>query len=378
MADRWQILVATDLTDESLALLRGAPQVAVQTATPTLAAVREQIASAHALISRDDVPVDATLLDHAPLLRVIGRVGASVGNVDIEAVTRRGIIVMNTPGANAIAAAEHTLALMLALSRKLIVAHNSLREGWWLLDRKQQRGTQLHGKTLGLIGLGRVGSRVARGALALGMTVLAADPYIGEDQATETRVTLVGLRELLRRSDFVSLHVPVTSETRGLVDAAFIEQMQPGARLINTAHGSVIGEEALAAALKSGRIAGAAVDVFNEEPPYHSPLIGLEQIVHTPHIGDNTIEATQDLSREIAQQVLDALNDHDYRNAVNMPFQTGVNFAALRPYLLLAERMGSLFDTLARHPVMRVAIECRGEDTATLIKPLTVALLRGC
>lgn len=371
------ILVATDLTESGVALLHDADDMEVHVITPTVQAVREGLQNAHALIARDDVHIDRPLLECAPHLRVIGRVGAGLSNIDIEAATSRGIIVMNTPGANAIAAGEHTLALMLALSRKLVTAHNSLKDGWWLLDRKRQAGTQLHGKTLGLIGFGRVGHVVAARALSFGMTVLAYDPYLTDDQIGDTRVMLVGLRELLQKSDFVSIHVPPTSETRGMIDESIIGQMKQGARIINTAHGSILDEDAVAKALKEGHLAGAAVDVYREEPPYSSPLIGLDNVIHTPHIGDNTVEATQDLSLQIARQVLDALRGTDYRNVVNMPFAPGLDFESLRPYMTLAERIGVLLHTLARHPVRRIAVEYRGEEMTGMVKPLTVALLKG-
>ncbi|MBZ0295231.1 MAG: phosphoglycerate dehydrogenase, partial [Anaerolineae bacterium] len=295
----------------------------------------------------------------------------------LEAATERGIIVMHTPGSSAIAAGEHAMTLMLALSRKLVVVHDSLKEGWWLLDRKRQAGTQLFGKTIGLVGLGRVGQVVAQRCLAFGMTVLAYDPYITEEQLNDDRVLLVSQRELLQRSDFISIHVPVTNETRGMVNAAFIEQMKPGARLLNTSHGTIWNEEAVAQALKDGHLAGVGVDVYPEEPPYNSPLIGLDNVIHTPHIGDNTQEAMQDLSAQIVQQVVDALHGVDYRNAVNLPFISGVDFETTRPYMRLAECVGAVLHTLARNPIRRVEVEYRGEEVAGLVKPLTVALLKG-
>lgn len=373
----YTILVATDLTPESLDLLRAAGDVEVVQVAPAPAAVRDKLKTAHAVIAREEVPFAAEGLAGAPLLRVIGRVGANLSGLDIDAATARGVIVMNTPGANAIAAAEHTFTLMLALSRKLVAAHISLKDGYWLLDRKRQAGVQLYGKTLGVIGIGRVGGAVAARALAFGMTVLAYDPYVSEEQLAESRVGLVGLRELLARADVVSLHVPYTPETRHLLDEKAIAGMKPGARVINAAHGGLIDESALAAAIKSGKLAGAAVDVFAEEPPYNSPLVGLENVIHTPHIGDNTLEATQDQSLLIAAQVLDALRGHDYRNAVNLPFVAGTGFEEARPYMALAEKMGGLVYTLARHPIRRVAIEYRGDEIGALLKPIGVAFLRG-
>jgi D-3-phosphoglycerate dehydrogenase len=209
------------------------------------------------------------------------------------------------------------------------------------------------------------------------MTVLAYDPYITEDLVSDERITLVGLRQLLQRSDFVSLHVPVTAETRGLLNADAIKLMRPGARVINTAHGSIWDEQAVAQAVKDGHLAGAAVDVYSEEPPYNSPLVGLDGVIHTPHIGDNTAEAAQDLSGQIVHQVLDALRGTDYRNVVNMPFMPGVDFESAQPYMRLAECIGVLLHTLARYPVRRIAVEYRGEEVDGMVKPLTVALLRG-
>jgi D-3-phosphoglycerate dehydrogenase / 2-oxoglutarate reductase len=374
---KFSILVATDLTDESAQLLHGSPDIEVKFITPSVSAVRDGLKTAHAIIARDDVQIDAALLDNAANLKVIARPSAGVSGIDVELATGRGIIVMNTPGISAVAAGEHTLTLMLALSRRLVDAHNSMRAGYWLLDRKRQAGTQLFGKTLGIVGLGRVGKIVAHRALGFGMTVLAYDPFLSEDQVDDERVMLVGLRELLERCDFVSVHVPATRETHGLINADRVQQMKPGARLINTSHGSVLDEQAVANALKDGHLAGVALDVFAEEPPYNSPLVGMEGVIHTPHIGDNTVEATQDLSIQVVQQVLDALRETDYRNVVNLPFMPGVNFDTIKPYLTLAERIGILLHVLSRHPVKRVAVEVRGEEISGLVKPLTVALLKG-
>lgn len=374
---KFNVLVATDLAESGLNLLKEADDIELQTVTPSFLAVRDGLKTAHALIARDGVPVDKALIDGAACLQVIGHVGAGINGIDMEAATSRGIIVMNTPGTNAIAAGEHALALMLALSRKLVVAHDSLKDGWWLLDRKRQAGTQLHGKTLGIVGLGRVGTIVAHRCLAFGMTVLAYDPYLSEEQVSDERILLVGMKELLSRSDFVSIHVAATRETMRLFDAETIAQMKPGARLINTSHGGALDENAVAQALKDGHLAGVAVDVYAEEPPYNSPLLKVDNVIHTPHIGDNTVEATQDVSIQIVQQVLDALRAVDYRNVVNMPFMPGVDFESTRPYLRLAECIGTILHTLARNPVRRVAVEYRGEEVGGLVKPLTVALLKG-
>ncbi len=373
----FNILVATDLTEQGMNILRANDGVTVYTVPPNPQAVREKLADAHAIIARDDLPFDNAMIDAAPHLRVIGRMSASLSGIDVDAATKRGVIVMNTPGTNAIAAGEHTLALMLALSRKLVTAHNSLKEGYWLLDRKRQAGTQLHGKTLGIVGLGRVGLIVAHRALSFGMTVLAYDPYLPEDHVDDERVMLVNLQELLSRADFVTIHVPATPETRGMFNADMIARLKPGARLINTAHGSIIDESALAHAIKSGQLAGAALDVYAEEPPYNSPLIGGDHVIHTPHIGDNTVEAAQDLSIQIVTQVLDALNGDDYRNVVNLPFMPGIDFEDARPHMIMAERMGAILHALARAPIRRLAVEYRGDELSGLIRPVTVAILKG-
>ena len=374
---QYNILVATDLTETSLHLLEEAEDVEFKVVPPKTAKVREALRQAHVVITRDDFQLDAPLLEHAPHLRMIARVSASLNGLDMEAATERGIMVMNTPGTSAIAAGEHTMTLMLALSRKLTVVHNSIKDGWWLLDRRQHAGTQLYGKTIGLVGLGRVGKHVASRCFAFGMTVLAYDPYISEANIPDDRITMVSFKKLLERSDYVSLHVPSTRETVQLFDAETISQMKTGARLINVAHGSLIDEQALAEAIKEGHLAGAAVDVFHEEPPYNSPLVGLEQVIHTPHIGDNTIEALDDLSTQIIQQVLDALRDQDYRNVVNIPLIPGTDYETIRPYLRLAETIGSLQHSLARTAISRVEVEIRGEEMQGLIKPMTVGILKG-
>ena len=371
------VLVATDLTPESIALLEESDDIRVTCVPPKTSNVRASLVDAAAIITRSDFKLDAPLLERAPELRLIARMSAGLTGIDIDAATERGILVMNTPGVSAIAAAEHTLTLMLALNRNLPALHESLREGWWLYDRQQQVGAQLHGKTIGIVGLGRVGHRVARLCLALGMTVLACDPYIREEQVEDRRISLVGLRELLSSADYVSMHVPATKETVDFFNDETLRLMKPGACFINTSHGGIIKESLLAEALKDGRLGGVAVDVWNEEPPFNSPLIGLDRVIHTPHIGDNTAEARQDLSLQVVKQVLDALNDRDYRNVVNMPLLPGVGYDEIRPFMQLAECIGALHHILTRSPIRRIAIEIMGEDMNGLIKPMTVGILKG-
>lgn len=373
----FNILVATDLTPPSLELLKQAADARVTVVAPNLPAIKAHLPQTHALIIRSDLVIDASLLEMAPQLKLIACVSINVNNIDMQTATERGILVMNTPGASAVAAGEHTLALMLALARRLVSAHDIMRRGLWLLDRSRQAGIQMMGKTVGIIGLGRVGSLVALRCLAFGMNVLAYDPYISDELVTDTRIQLVSLRDLLAESDIVTLHTPSTRETQNMVNADFIAQMKQGVYLINTAHGSLIDEQALAEALRSGRVAGAAVDVYRETPPYNSPLIGLENVIHTPNIGDNTVEAMQDVSTRVVQQVLDALRDVDYRNVVNLPLLPGVDYETIRPLMHLARCMGSVVFTLARHPIQSVAVQTNGDDLSGLIKPITVGLLQG-
>ena len=371
------VVVATDLTPESIALLEAQSDLAVKSVPPKTASVRAALQDASAIITRSDFKLDAPLLDHAPKLRLIARMSAGLTGIDIDCASERGILVMNTPGVSAVSAAEHTLTLMLALNRNLPAVHESLRDGWWLFDRTQQVGVQLHGKTIGIVGLGRVGQRVAQLCLALGMTVLAYDPYIRPERVNEAQIQLVSLRELLGACDYISMHVPATKETQDFFDADMLRQMKRGARFINTAHGGIIKEALLAEALLDGHLGGVALDVWNEEPPFNSPLFGMDKVIHTPHIGDNTAEARQDLSLQVVEQVIDALSERDYRNVVNMPLLPGVSYEQIRPYMQLADSIGALQHVLARSPIRRIAIEIIGDDMNGLIKPMTVGILMG-
>jgi len=372
---KYTIAVATTLTNDALAVLQNAKDVDLKVVQADEKVVRKALATADALLIRDDFPVDAGLLAEGKRLKIIGRVGVSLAGIDLEAATQRGVIVMNTPGANATAAAEYTFALLLALSRPLIASHAAVGAGKW--ERGQSNGVQLAGKTLGLIGLGRVGRRVAERAVAFGMNVLAADPYVAESQVNDLRVKLVSLDDVLIRADFISLHCAVTPETNQIIDARALSMIKPGVRIVNLDHGSLIDAAALAEALRSGRVAGAALDVFDTEPPSGSPLLQAQNVIHTPHLADATVEAQRDLSTQIVTQVLDALRGEDYRNAVNMPFMIGGDYEALEPYLRLAERVGALHHFMARGKIRRVAVEFKGDEISGLVKPLTVALLKG-
>lgn len=370
-----RVVVATTLSEAGLSLLRGEVGGLAQVIAPEQAAQHTALASAEAILIRDEISIDEALLSRAPSLKVIGRAGVGIAGIDVETATRRGIIVMNTPGINAISAAEYTFALMLGLARHMIEAHNRLSSGQWKRDALS--GMQLAGKTLGIIGLGRVGTAVAKRAIAFGMKVQVYDPYVNESQIQGMQVKLVGLDVLLANADIVSLHCAATPETRHLINLEALTQMKHGALLINTAHGSIVDEQALLSVLDSGRLGGAALDVFAREPHPENRLLNHPKVLHTPHLGDSTVEAQHDLGVMIVQQVLDALRGVDYRNVVNMPVIDGQPFPVMLPYLRLAEGIGRLHYHMADGDIRRVLVELKGEEFRDLVKPMTVALLKG-
>src|ERR1700675_2914819 len=312
-----KIIIADKISERGIALLRDTGWNIVLPAAGTLAA---EIADADGLVVRSATKVNRELLEKALKLRVIGRAGVGVDNVDMEAATHRGVLVMNTPGGNAVSVAEHTFALLLALARGVPQSNAAIQAGRW---EKTSAGMELRGKTLGLVGLGRMGTEVARRARALEMKVLAFDPYVTPAAARELEVELIPFEDLLRRSDVISLHTALSSATEKMINAAAIAQMKKGARLINCARGELIDEVALAEALRSGHLSGAAVDTFAQEPPKNSPLIGLPNLIATPHIAGSTAEAQEEVGTLIAQQVRDYLAEGIIRNAVNLPSFSG-------------------------------------------------------
>src|ERR1700723_3339404 len=343
-----KIIVADKISERGFALLREAGWDVV---TPAPGALAAELATADGLVVRSATKVTAELLEHAPKLRVVGRAGVGVDNIDVEAATHRGILVMNTPGGNAVSVAEHTFALMLAMARSVPQSNASIHAG-----------PELRGKTLGLVGLGRVGTEVARRARGLEMKVLAHDPYVTPAAAREVEVELVTLDELLKRADVISLHTSLSPATEKMFGAAVFAKMKRGARLVNCARGELIDEAALAEALKSGQLAGAAVDTFAEEPPKNSPLIGLANLIATPHIAGSTAEAQEEVGTAVAQQVRDYLADGLIRNAVNMPALSPEQYRRLRPYIDLGERLGALIAQAAPSPSFsRIRIRYAGE-----------------
>ncbi len=297
-----------------------------------------ELADTDALVVRSAVQVDDTLMESAPKLRVIGRAGVGVDNIDAEAATRRGIVVMNTPGANSVAVAELAIGQMLALARQLPRANATMHSGKW--EKKSLQGAELRGKKLGILGLGRIGLEVARRARAFGMELLGHDPFVSPAIARENEIRLVSVEELFREADYLTLHVGLTPQTTGIINQNSIASMKKGVRIVNCARGELIVEEALAEALKSGQVGGAALDVFTQEPPKNSPFFGLDDVILTPHIAGSTAEAQEAVGIQIALQVREYLKLGVVQNAVNMTSLSHEEYVELSPYITMAQRLG--------------------------------------
>jgi len=369
-----RILVAEAIAPEGVAALEARHAVDVRTGL-SADDLRAIVGDYDALIVRSGVEVDAALIAAGTKLQVIGRAGVGVDNVDLEAATRAGITVVNAPTGNTIAAAEHTIALLLALARRVPAADASLRKGEW--SRSKLQGVQLRGRTLGIIGLGKIGMAVAERARGFGMTLLGSDPFVTAEQASLRGVELVTLETLLERSDAVTVHVPLTRGTTGLIDARAIARMQPGAFVLNVARGGIVDEAALAAALREGRLGGAGIDVFEQEPPAGSPLLDAPNTVLTPHLGASTVEAQVAVAEEIAEQVLDVLDGRPAQYAVNAPLLSAEAEQTIGPYLPLAETLGRFLAQFARGGVGTLTIELAGDLARTESGPVTAAALRG-
>jgi D-3-phosphoglycerate dehydrogenase len=328
-----------------------------------------------AMIIRSGTRVTKDILQSATKLRVIGRAGVGVDNVDLEAATKRGIIVMNTPEGNTISTAEHTFSLLMALARNIPQAHELVKTGQW--KRHDFLGTELNGKVLGVIGFGRIGREVAKRASAFGMRVIAYDPFIAKTSVKEYPVEFVELKPLLNQSDFITIHTPLTPETKHLLNRESLKQCKRGVRIINCARGGIIDEKALLEAIQSGMVAGAALDVFEKEPPGENPLLKLPQVISTPHLGAATQEAQENVAVDVAHQVVDALKDRAIKNAVNLPNLDPETLKALRPWLTLAEKIGMLYTQLFGGSLQTVTIRYGGEVTRYGLSPLTIGILKG-
>ncbi len=367
-----KVLIADAVSPAAVAVLEAADGITVIRSNKD--EFRDHLAEAEGMLIRSAVKVTQAVLDAAPKLKVIGRAGVGVDNVDIPAATSRGVVVMNTPGGNAIAVAEHTIALMLAMARNIPAAAASTTAGKW--EKKKFLGNEIQGKTLGVVGLGNIGMQVSRRAKPFGVTVIAYDPYISSDAAKDRGIEMVELDELYRRSDYVSLHVAATDETRGMINSESIAKMKDGVRIVNCARGELLRSADLDQALADGKVGGAALDVFETEPPGESPLFRHPNVIATPHIGGSTEEAQELVGIRIAEQVRDYLLNGVVMSAVNTPSVSAEQHAELAPFLTLAERLGSFTAQIADGRLVRVKLTYSGsfgETNSHLIRNAALA-----
>jgi D-3-phosphoglycerate dehydrogenase len=376
MEENKKVLVSDPLSKRGLDILEKAKNLKYDL-KPNLSPeeLKKIIPGYDAIIIRSETRLKADIIEAADRLKVIGRAGIGLDNVDLPAATKKGIVVMNTPQENAIAAAEHTIALMLSISRKIPQATSSMRAGKW--EKKKFVGVELYNKTFGIIGIGVIGSIVADRARGMRMKVIAYDPYISKEVAEKKGVDLVSFDELLGRSDFISIHTPLIDETRNLIDRNAFNKMKNGVIMINCARGGIVNEKDLYDAIKEGKVAGAALDVFEKEPAIGNPLFELEQVISTPHLGASTGEAQENVSIAIAQQIVDYLLLGEARNAVNIPMVSPDILPFLRPYLRLGEKLGSFLAQISNYAIEEVRIEYHGEVLEYGTQPITISVLKG-
>lgn len=373
-AARPRILIADPIAPEGIEMLRAAGDVDVKTGQPADSLI-EMIGNYDALVVRSETKVTRPILEAANKLVVVGRAGVGVDNIDLPAATERGVIVVNAPQGNTVAAAEHTVALLMALARHLPQADASMRAGKW--DRKTYIGTEIRGKTLGIVGLGKIGSEVARRAVAMEMRVLAADPFVPAERAKALGVESVDFEQLIMLSDFITVHPPLTASTAGMIGAEQIARMKDGVRLINVARGGIINEAALAEAVKSGKVAGAAIDVFTAEPPGENPLLGDPRIIITPHLGASTTEAQERVALDVAEQIVEILAGKPARYAVNAPMLAPETLKVVGPYMAVAETIGSVATQLVTGKLTSIEIDYFGEIADYDVTPLKACVIRG-
>lgn len=369
-----KVLISDKLPDVAVDILKSYSEIEVDN-KPGLS--HDELAAAiggyEGIIIRSGSKLTADIIEKADRLKVIARAGVGVDNVDVHAASRKGVIVMNTPGGNTISTAELTFGMLLALTRNIPAACASIKGGAW--DRKSFVGSQLAGKTLGIVGLGRIGREVAKRALAFEMTVVAYDPFVTQEKAQA--IELVDLDGIWSRSDYITLHTPVNDETRGLIGSAQLAKMKDGVRIINCARGAIIDENAVADAIEAGKIAGAAVDVYPEEPPANRRLIDLPQVVATPHLGASTEEAQINVATDAARQLADALTGRGIRFAINLPAFDAAEAKALEPYCDLAEKMGSVLRQMGDGQLKGVDICYTGDLATANVMPVTRSLIAG-
>jgi D-3-phosphoglycerate dehydrogenase / 2-oxoglutarate reductase len=371
-----RILISDNLAESGIDKLTSVPDFEVEVnASLTHEELCQIIKEYDALVIRSGTTVTAEVIEAGQRLKLIARAGIGLDNVDVAAASKRGIVVMNTPEGNVITTAEHTIAMILALSRNIPQATASIKEGKW--EKKRFRGKEVFNKVLGIVGVGRIGRVVVDRAKGLQMNVIAFDPYISRQAIEKLGIEAVGLDELYARADYITVHTPVTQETRNLINAGAFKKMRKGVFIINCARGGIVDEQALFEAIQSGIVAGAALDVFSKEPPQDNPLLTLDKVIATPHLGASTDEAQENVALAVADQVIDYFLNGTIRNAVNAPMIDGEVLANLRPYLTLAERLGNVLTQITRGAIEEVSIEYIGDVSALDTRPLTISILKG-
>ena len=371
-----KILVSDTLSEKGVDIFKKATgiEVEVKTGLPP-EELKAIIKDYDGLVIRSATKVTQEIIEAADNLKVVGRAGIGLDNVDIPAASKRGIVVMNTPEGNTITTAEHTISLLLAMARKIPQATASLKAKKW--EKKKFQGHELFNKTLGIIGMGKIGSIVADRARGLKMQVIAFDPFIKPEVLQKQGIELVSLEELYQRAHFISIHTPKTKDTLGLINAQAIAQMQPGVMIVNCSRGGIVDEKALYEGLVSGKVAGAALDVFETEPPGDNPLLTLDNFICTPHLGASTEEAQEKVAVSVAEQIVDFLKHGIIKNAVNVPSVSANLLERVKPYLVLAERLGAFQSQILEGGMTEIAIEYVGEVAKFDIKPMTVSVLKG-
>jgi D-3-phosphoglycerate dehydrogenase len=372
------ILICDPISPKGIALFQQRPEFNVTVLKNRVpeAELLPMVADVEAMVVRSETKITRKVIEAAPKLRVVGRAGVGVDNVDVDAATQRGIVVMNTPSGNTISTAELTFSMLMSLARKIPQAHASMKAGEW--KRKDFSGVELNNKTLGILGMGRIGREVARRAIVFGMRVLAYDPYLTPSVASALQVELVDLEEIYARCDFITVHMPMSDETKGMVNAAAFAKMKTGVRVLNCARGGIINETDLVEAIKSGKVAGAALDVYETEPPPKDfPLRDLPQVIMTPHLGASTEEAQENVGIEVAEAITDYLLNGAVRNAVNLPNLDAKTYALVKPYLTLGEKLGRLVCQLAPKRNDRLVVTYGGKATEVPSDPITRFVLKG-
>ena len=370
-----KVLVSDNLSQNGVDILKnGGLDVTVKTGM-TKDELKACIGEFDGIVIRSATKVTAEIIDAAKNLKVIGRAGSGLDNVDKIAASKKGIVVMNTPGGNTVTTAEHTIALMFAMARKIPQADQSIRAASW--EKKKFMGVELFNKTLGIIGLGNIGGQVAKKAIGLEMNVIGYDPFINDDKANEMGVKKVGLDEIYAESDFITVHTSLNPETKNLINKDTIAKMKKGVRIINCARGGIVNEADIVEAIKSGKVAGAAFDVFEKEPPEDYNFLNLEQIIRTPHLGASTTEAQDNVALAVAEQIVDYLVNGTIRNAVNFPSIPADQVPKIKPYASLAEKLGGFASQVFMGPATEITIELCGNAATIDAEPIKISALKG-